>query len=112
MIQITEPASCPLFQPRRKAEYGLRGRQVLEQVKARSANYPDSTGWMSVAARCTDDWLRPIEERAAFIRQQADVFVLVGVGGSNNAARAVIEALPSPVTGTSSMRATPCPDGL
>lgn len=94
MIQITEPASCPLFQPQRKAEHSLPGRQVLEQVKARSANYPDSTGWMSVAARCTDDWLRPIEERAAFIRQQADVFVLVGVGGSNNAARAVIEALP------------------
>ena len=34
-----------------------------------------------------------LEEKAKEVRENADVFVLVGVGGSNNAARSVIEAL-------------------
>ncbi|MCI8623740.1 MAG: glucose-6-phosphate isomerase [Provencibacterium sp.] len=47
-------------------------------------------------------WLNPMErgeayrammEKAAAIRSKADAFVLVGVGGSNQAARAVIKAL-------------------
>lgn len=94
MIRISEPLACGLFWSDRCAEHDARCRRVLEQVLRRTEQFPDSTGWMPVAGRCTDAWLRPIEERAAFIRQQADVFVLVGVGGSNNAARAVIEALP------------------
>ena len=94
MIQVSESKACALFRPDRRAEHHVRCCRVLEQVLQKAAYYPDSTGWMSVADRCTDAWLRPIEERAALIRQQADVFVLVGVGGSNNAARAVIEALP------------------
>ncbi|MDD6033206.1 MAG: glucose-6-phosphate isomerase [Oscillospiraceae bacterium] len=47
-------------------------------------------------------WLQPMEQndaykammdKAAEIREKADAFVLVGVGGSNQAARAVIKAL-------------------
>ena len=38
--------------------------------------------------------LDEIRAKAAQIRQDADVFIIVGVGGSNQAARAVIEALP------------------
>ena len=34
-----------------------------------------------------------IEALAAQIRKKADAFVLIGVGGSNNAARVVIEAI-------------------
>lgn len=37
---------------------------------------------------------KQIREKAEEIRREADVFVIVGVGGSNQAARAVIEALP------------------
>ncbi|RKJ02351.1 glucose-6-phosphate isomerase [bacterium D16-54] len=40
--------------------------------------------------------LKQIKEKAAEIRREADVFVIVGVGGSNQAARGVIEALPRP----------------
>ncbi len=38
--------------------------------------------------------LKEIRRKAEEIRREADVFVIVGVGGSNQAARAVIEALP------------------
>lgn len=38
--------------------------------------------------------IETIKEKAEEIRREADVFVIVGVGGSNQAARAVIEAMP------------------
>lgn len=40
--------------------------------------------------------LELIRQKAEEVRQDADVFVIVGVGGSNQAARAMIEALPQP----------------
>lgn len=52
-------------------------------------------------------WLTPMPQETAYeammqkaaqIRKQADAFVLVGVGGSNQAARAVIKALQQPGT--------------
>lgn len=67
---------------------------VLDLVRQGTGRCPDSTGWISVARRCTEPWLRVLEDRARLIRNQADTFLLVGVGGSNNAARAVLEALP------------------
>ena len=38
--------------------------------------------------------LDEIKAKAEEVRKRADVFVIVGVGGSNQAARALIEALP------------------
>ena len=40
-----------------------------------------------------DAKLKHLEEFAKEIRANADAFVLIGVGGSNNAARSVVEAL-------------------
>ena len=37
--------------------------------------------------------VQKLKKLAAHIRENADAFVIIGVGGSNNAARAVIEAL-------------------
>lgn len=49
-------------------------------------------GWRSKENSVLE--LEKIREKAAEILENADVFVIVGVGGSNQAARAVIEALP------------------
>ena len=48
-------------------------------------------GWLDPAA--DPELLAAIEAKAKEVRQNADIFVLVGVGGSNQAARAVIEGL-------------------
>ena len=66
---------------------------ILAAAKQGEAKYADSLGWLS-----PDEWVgeasvAAIEALAAKIRADADAFVLIGVGGSNNAARAVIEAL-------------------
>lgn len=48
-------------------------------------------GWRSLERSAVQ--LQLIKEKAEEIRRDADVFVIVGVGGSNQAARAMIEAL-------------------
>ncbi len=50
-------------------------------------------GWYEVAKWTEPELLAKMEAKAREIREKADVFVLVGVGGSNNGARAVIKAM-------------------
>lgn len=66
---------------------------VLEQVKAGEGLDADSTGWMDIDKWAGEDTLSHLEQIAADVRSKADAFVVIGVGGSNNAARSVVEAL-------------------
>jgi len=50
-------------------------------------------GWTKLDICANDGLIERIEEKAKEIRENADVFLLIGVGGSNQGARAVIEAL-------------------
>lgn len=56
--------------------------------------YHDSQDWLDTEICAGEEKLARIEEIAAKVQKDGDVFVLIGVGGSNNAARSVIEALP------------------
>ena len=53
-----------------------------------------AAGWRNCREAACE--LELIRQKAAEIRKHAEVFVLVGVGGSNQAARAMIEALQAP----------------
>ncbi len=66
---------------------------VLARAQAGEARYADSQGWLNPDQWAGEAWLSQIERLAERVRQCSDVFVLIGVGGSNNAARSVIEAL-------------------
>lgn len=63
--------------------------QTLKQEKACS----DSLGWLMPNSYISDEHLARIEQLADEIRQKADVLVVIGIGGSNQGARAVIDAL-------------------
>ena len=66
---------------------------VLRRARAGEEKYADSLGWLDVEKWAGEDTLRRVEEIAAQVRDTCGAFVLIGVGGSNNAARSVIEAL-------------------
>lgn len=66
---------------------------ILERAKAGEERYADAQGWLHVEECAGGEQLERLEALAAEIREKADAFVLIGVGGSNNAARSVIEAL-------------------
>lgn len=66
---------------------------VLKRAQAGEEKYADSQGWLNVDQWAGPDWLDQIEQIADRVKKTCDAFVLIGVGGSNNAARSVIEAL-------------------
>ena len=56
----------------------------------------DFLGWLEPAAIMPDEQLGRITQTAAALREQAEVMVVVGIGGSYLGARTVIEALRAP----------------
>ena len=66
---------------------------ALLQVENPKEIYQDSIGWWNVDEWASEDHLQAIESLANKIQSNANAFVLIGVGGSNNAARSVIKAL-------------------
>ena len=73
-------------------------REVLTKAQAGEEKYSDSLGWLDMEEWAGEESLKVIEDLAARIRSEAQAFVLIGVGGSNNAARSVIEAIQLPGT--------------
>lgn len=73
--------------------YLRENKKTLEQVKNCRRDYQDVLGWMDPEEWASEQQLAHLEEKAEEIRKNADAFVLIGVGGSNNAARAVIKGL-------------------
>ena len=66
---------------------------ILEKAKQGEKIYSDSLGWLDPQVWAGEIWLDRYEELARQVRQQADVLVVVGIGGSNQAARAVVDAI-------------------
>ena len=69
---------------------------VLTRAQKGEEKYADSLGWLDTEEWADEEKVSRIEEIAEKIRKTSDAFVLIGVGGSNNAARSVIEALRTP----------------
>ena len=69
---------------------------LLAGMKEKAGLDPMSTGWMDIEKWAGEDTLSRLESIAGEIRQKADAFVVIGVGGSNNAARSMVEALKGP----------------
>lgn len=65
---------------------------ILDVLYKQDARYADSLGWMVPEEWVNEETLSYIEEMVDRIHSDCDVFVLVGIGGSNQGARAVIKA--------------------
>lgn len=69
---------------------------LLRQAQEGEASYADGLGWLDTEEWANRQVLENLQKLAGKIRREADAFVLIGVGGSNNAARSVIEAIQKP----------------
>jgi len=56
------------------------------------SKHKDYLGWLDPHQWAHAEVIKNINEHALLIQNQADVFIIVGVGGSNQAARSIIEA--------------------
>lgn len=70
-----------------------KSADLLELVKNGEAVYRESLGWLDVKTWAGETWLERYEGLAETVRREADVLVVIGIGGSNQAARAVVDAI-------------------
>lgn len=94
-IRIEFTMASPFAEPSALAETEARALAAQQDLMDPDKE-ADVKGWLKVMAK--DDAYYAMMEKAEEIRSKADAFVLVGVGGSNQAARAVIKALQRPGT--------------
>lgn len=66
---------------------------LLAKALAGDEKYADSTGWCHVEENAGQEQLENLLRHARRVREEADVLVVIGIGGSNQAARAAIHAL-------------------
>ena len=93
MLRVSYTDAAGIIPDNVRTQYMERQRRVLDQVRGGMAEYADSLGWLDPDTWGGSTVQAELTELAAEVRGGADVFVLTGVGGSNNAARAVITAL-------------------
>lgn len=74
------------------AEAAASRSDELDRISEFAGIPADASGWVAPESLCTEAELRRIEEEAARLRELGDMIVLIGVGGSNGAARAVAHA--------------------
>lgn len=67
--------------------------KALDVLKSGSGEGSDFLGWLSLPEETTPAFLADIQDTAAWLREQCDYVVSIGIGGSYLGARAVIEAL-------------------
>jgi len=76
--------------------FQMEYREVFDTIRrGQDTRYQDSLGWFHTLRYAGEAQLEAIMETADRVRTDGDAFVIVGVGGSNQAARAVIESLGS-----------------
>lgn len=72
--------------------YVQKNRFVLEQTDL-TERFQNSLGWLDVNRWANPSMQSQLQTIAQKVREKAEVFAVVGLGGSNQGARAVIEAL-------------------
>jgi len=82
-----------LFDLNEIVDFTHKHKSYLDEVLSKEEIYQDSLGWLDIDEWANEDALKRIQDKAKEVQSVADVFVLIGVGGSNQAARAVISAL-------------------
>lgn len=91
MIRLETGTVQPVFDEERLQEKKQKAAAICRNLYS-MADEEQVLGWRTPEYSVMQ--IETIKAKAEEIRREADVFVIVGVGGSNQAARAVIEAMP------------------
>ena len=94
MLKMNVESALSFFGKERVTDFIRTKKDVIADVLSDKKEDPEQVlGWFRVGRWTTPELMEKMEAKAREIREKADVFVLVGVGGSNNGARAVIKAM-------------------
>ncbi|MGD1821762.1 MAG: glucose-6-phosphate isomerase [Pleomorphochaeta sp.] len=79
-------------------EHKTKIENIVKNIDKTNELYSDSLGWLNPFKYTNEKALNLIDETAKKIKSLGSVLVLIGIGGSNQGARAVVEALDLPTT--------------
>lgn len=68
-------------------------KNKLKNINAFFDKHKDNMGWFDLNNLCNEDKLFKIKEKALYIKENSDILLVVGIGGSYMGSKAVIEAL-------------------
>src|SRR5699024_6280313 len=95
MTDVDISRARPFLSEQEYGESVHRAEKAFQTVRERTGPGAEWLGWQSLLADPNDAVLEQIDRLAAAIREDADVFVVCGIGGSYLGSRAVIDALSS-----------------
>lgn len=93
LIQFDYSHVLPFMTEDELVQFIAKHQHTIDLVFNANSKDSDYLGWIEVVQDINQNLLEQIEEQAKKIREKADIFVVIGVGGSNQGARAVIHAL-------------------
>ena len=93
MIKLDESGLEKTLRPEAADDFLSCNKKLIEKVLAGQYGMSDALGWFKIAENTGPGLFDKIYSRADRIREDADVFILAGVGGSNRAAQSIIEGL-------------------
>lgn len=73
-----------------------KGVEALKTLHGKTGAGNDFLGWLTLPTDYDKEEFQRIKNAAEYIKKNADILVVIGIGGSYLGARAVIEALKSP----------------
>lgn len=76
--------------------YQKRVDEAHQWIRDRSAQGGEFLGWVDFLSTREDDFLEKIKRTAARVREDADVVLICGIGGSFLGAKAMVDALTKP----------------
>lgn len=68
-------------------------REKLKGINNFFDKHKENMGWFDLDKLCNEDKLFKIKEKALYIKENSDILLVVGIGGSYMGSKAVIEAL-------------------
>ena len=92
-INLSFTDARPVLAPGALEEQVRAAAPLLAEAAAGEERYRDNLGWHSVDEAAGPERVDFLLEQAARVRADADAFVVIGIGGSNQASRAAIKAL-------------------
>lgn len=96
MIRINTEGLAGTLSKEDLKEAGELAKKAFKQVQDGSGSGSEWLGWRRILNSPNDAELEEIDQQAAKIRAEADIFIVCGIGGSYQGARAIIEALTKP----------------
>ena len=79
----------------------LNAENAYQTIKKGTGLGSEWLGWRRILKSPNDAELDKIEQHGAAIREDADIFIVCGIGGSYQGAKAIIDALQKPFSGQS-----------